>query len=73
MLVSSLCEIWDVESFGIIHPCAAESSASPFPARITLQRDRYSISLPWKVDHPEVPNHLSLCEGHLRVVSKTVI
>ena len=26
----------------------------------------YTVNLPWKLDHPEIPSHLSLCESHLK-------
>ena len=37
-----------------------------FPPRISFHNNQYSVSLLGKLDHPEVPCHLSLCEGRLK-------
>ena len=65
-LVNLLREFWTVESLGILDHSAKASTASPFPPKVSFHNNRYSVSLPWKLDHPEIPNHLSLCESRLK-------
>ena len=66
MLVSSLRDFWELESLGIAHSPADSCESSLFPPSISFHDDRYFISLPWKPDHPEIPEHLSLFEGRLK-------
>ena len=63
VLVKSLCEFWNVE---FLSPTKEDATISSFPPRISFHNNRYSVSLPWKSDHPEIPNYLSLCESHLK-------
>ena len=65
-LINSLREFWNVESLGILDRSTEDSLTSSFPPKITFQNNRYSVNLPWKLDHPEIPNHLSLCESRLK-------
>ena len=65
-LVTSLRDFWELESLNIAHSPADSCESSLFPPSISFHDDRYFVSLPWKPDHPEVPEHLSLCEGHLK-------
>ena len=66
VLVSSLREFWEIESLGIAPPTAEGLNSRQFTPRISFKDNRYSVSLPWRLDHPEVPSHLSLCEGRLK-------
>ena len=66
VLVKSLCKFWNVEFLEIVSPTKEDATISSFPPRISFHNNRYSVSLPWKSDHPEIPNHLSLCESHLK-------
>ena len=66
VLVKSLHEFWNVESLGILSPTKEDATISSFPPRVSFHNNRYSVSLPWKSDHPEIPNHLSLCESRLK-------
>ena len=66
ILVNSLRQFWNVESLGILNHSAEASTASSFSPKISFHNNRYSVSLPWKLDHLEIPNHLSLCESCLK-------
>ena len=66
VLVKSLREFWNVESLGILSPTKEDATISSFPPRVSFHNNRYSVSLSWKSDHPEIPNHLSLCESRLK-------
>ena len=70
MLISFLRDFWDLESLGIAPPLADTCVSSLFPPAISFCDNRYFVSLPWKPDHPEVPDHLSLCEGRLKSLIK---
>ena len=57
---------WKVESLGITPPSTEGLNFTQFLPRISFKNNRYSVSLPWRLDHPEVHSHLSMCEGRLR-------
>ena len=70
MLVSSLRDFWELESLGITQSPADSYEASLFPPFISFHDVRYFVGLPWKPDHTEIPEHLSLCEGRLKSLFK---
>lgn len=70
MLVRSLRDFWDLESLGISRSPTDGHGSSLFPPAISFHNNRYSICLPWKPDHPEIPDHLLFCEGRLKSLFK---
>ena len=65
-MIKSLQEFWEVKSLGITFPAAERSNSTQFPLAISFKGNGYSVSLPWRLDHPEVHNHLLMCEGRLK-------
>jgi len=63
VLYKSLREFWELESLSIVDVPVKVSSFVP---SISFNDNRYSITLPWKDDHVEIPDHLTLCESRLR-------
>ena len=66
MLYDSLRDFWELESLGIVDMPEKSVVSPSFVPSILFSGNRYSVSLPWKDDHGEVPNHLTLCESRLR-------
>ena len=64
-LFKCLCDFWEVESLGIIDTPDALVSNSFVPS-ILFRDNHYTVNLPWKHDHAEIPDHLVLCESRLR-------
>ena len=66
LLVNSLQKFWEVESFGIVEPPAKSSELNLFLPSLTFENGRYKVRLLWKSIKLGVPDHLNLCENHLR-------
>ena len=65
-LANALRRFWEVESLGIVDTPADTVNPNSFMLPISFRDGRYVVSLPWKCDHADVPNHLVLCEGRLK-------
>ena len=65
-LHNSLRDFWELESLGIIDMPVKLTTSTSFVPSISFIENHYSISLPWKDDHAEIPDHLTLCESQLR-------
>lgn len=58
-LDNQLKQFWELEALGI---CSDEPSVyDQFMQRITFNGERYEVSLPWKPNHPPLPDHYDLC------------
>ena len=64
-LFKCLRDFWEVESLGIVDTPDAVVSNSFVPS-ILFHDNHYTVNLPWKHDHAEIPDHLVLCESRLR-------
>ena len=65
-LIAALKGFWETESLGISEETTNASKlpdTSLFLPSICLKDGRYEVELPWKETHPDIPNHLSLCEN----------
>ena len=62
-LDESLKLFWDLESFGIT---PERTVLDDFQDRIHFTEGRYEVSLPWKNQHPILPDNYSLCLQRLR-------
>ena len=54
---------WDLESLGILkeeHPVQQQ-----FSQRITFEKGRFEVHLPWKQSHPELPDNYDICMKRL--------
>ena len=72
-LVATLKDFWETESLGILEETTDASKLSNtglFLQSIHFRDGRYEIQLPWKENHPDIPNHLSLCKIRLRSLLK---
>lgn len=72
-LVAALKRFWETESLGVSEETANASNlpdTSLFLPSIHLKDGHYEVELPWKETHPDIPNHLSLCENRLRSLQK---
>jgi len=70
ILVKSLQRFWEVESIGVMEPLAVSSKKDPFLSSISFENGRYEVGLPWKRTQCTVPDHLALCEAHLKSLLK---
>ena len=61
-LFKCLRDFWEVESLGIVDTPDAVVSNSFVPS-ILFRDNHYTVNLPWKHDHAEIPDHLVLCES----------
>lgn len=55
-LDGSLQRFWELESLGV----RPRSLYEEFEERITFEKDRYEIHLPWKLPHPILPDNYEL-------------
>ena len=62
-LDNQLKQFWELESLGI----ASEelSVYKRFVQQISFNGQRYKVSLPWKPNHPPLPDHYELCRKRL--------
>ena len=66
ILHHSLSNFWELESLGIVDVPVKSKTSYSFVPSISCNENHYSVSLPWKDDHAEIPVHLALCESRLR-------
>ena len=67
-LDDQLKRFWDLESLGIVGD--EKSVYDQFIQRIKFDGERYEVSLPWKVNHPALPNNKELCQKRLNGLLK---
>ena len=61
-----LHHFWNTESIGILDD--NDNTTPTFLNQLEFKkpRSRYEVGLPWKEDHPEIPDHFALCLNRLR-------
>ena len=62
-LDDQLKRFWDLESLGIMKN--EDSVYQKFTQKISFDGQRYQVSLPWKDDHPPLPNNQEMCRRRL--------
>lgn len=67
-LEDCLKRFWDLESLGIARE--EPSVYTKFVQRINFDGHRYEVCLPWKEDHPPLPDHFELCRKRRRSLLK---
>ena len=67
-LDKQLNRFWELESLGVTEKDSPV--AEKFSQQITFNGERYSVALPWKEDHPPLPDHLELCRKRLKGLLK---
>ena len=65
LLSQALKCFWDNETIGI-YDGTTEEPARLFLPEINFDGTRYEVSLPWKNEHPDIPDHLHLCNERLK-------
>ena len=65
LLSQALKRFWDSETIGI-YDGTTEKPANLFLPEINFDGTRYKVSLPWKNEHPNIPDHLHLCNERLK-------
>ena len=63
-LESDVHKLWDMETLGIIESEDEEHEA--FVNSVSLTGNRYSVRLPWKEWHPELPSNYATSLRHLK-------
>ena len=58
-----LKQFWELESLGI--PREETSVYEQFVQKILFNGERYEVVLPWKSNHPPLPDHYDLCRKRL--------
>ena len=69
MLDERLTSFWELESFGIT-PEAECSIHEDFASNIHLVDGRYEVQLPWKKNHPMLPDNYQLALKRLRSLGR---
>ena len=62
-LEEKLTQFWDLESIGI--KSEELSVYDKFKRDISFNNERYEVTLPWKHNHPTLPDNLNLCQARL--------
>ena len=60
LLSRTLKRFWDSEAIGI-HDSTTDEPSNIFLSEIKFDGIRYEVSLPWRDEHPDIPDHLHLC------------
>ena len=69
-----LKKFWDTESIGVQDtPNDQEVKDVPFLQDIQFQGGRYLVKLPWKNDHPDVPDHFNLYFNRLKYLQQKLL
>ncbi len=68
-LENMLSKFWELESIGV--SCPDENSVyEEFVEDVRFVDGRYEVKLPWKKDHPSLPDNYKLSLGHLNSLRK---
>ena len=72
LLSRTLKRFWDSEAIGI-HDNPVDELSSIFLSEISFDGTRYEVRLPWKEEHPDVPDHLHLCIERLKYLHQRLL
>ena len=72
LLSRTLKRFWDTEAIGI-HSSLTNEPSTLFPLEIVFDKIRYEVRLPWREDHPDVPDHLNLCRERLKYLHQKLL
>jgi len=72
VLSSMLHRFWDTESLGIIDKDGDDESPT-FLQRLQFNHKRYEVALPWKENHPDIPDHFLLSLNRLRYLQRKLL
>ena len=72
ILISMLRQFWNTESIGVLED--DPNNATPaFLNQLPFKQIQYEVGLPWKEDHPEIPDHYAICMNHLRYLQHKLL
>ena len=69
-LLSAVKKFWDTESIGVIENSTVPENEELFLSSISFDGTRYEVGLPWRDGHPDVPNHLTMCQTQLKLLQR---
>ena len=72
LLSKALKRFWDSETIGI-HDSTTDEASNLFLPEINFDGTRYEVSLPWKDEHPDIPDHLHLCYERLKYLHQRLL
>ena len=73
ILYSMLHHFWNTESIGILDDDDNTTPTFLNQLQFKKPRSRYEVGLPWKEDHPEIPDHYALCLNRLRFLHRKLL
>lgn len=72
ILISMLRQFWNTESIGVLED--DPNNATPaFLNQLQFKQIRYEVGLPWKKDHPKIPDHYAICMNRLRYLQHKLL
>ena len=71
-LLSTLRKFWETESIGVVEDSSPTASKDEefFLSSIRFDGSRYEVGLPWMDHHPDIPDHLVMCQTRLKSLQK---
>ena len=72
LLSKTLKRFWDSETIGI-HDSTIDEASNLFLPEINFDGTRYEVNLPWKDEHPDIPDHLHLCSERLKYLHQWLL
>ena len=71
-LITMLHRFWNTESIGILEE-ESDKATPAFLEEMLFKQNRYEVGLPWKEDHPEIPDHYTVCLNRLRFLQRKLL
>ena len=71
-LITMFHRFWNTESIGILDN-EDDKEAPAFLEQIYFKQSQYKVDLPWKEDHPEIPDHYTVCLNRLRFLQRKLL
>ena len=71
-LITMLHWLWNTESIGILEE-ESDKATPAFLEEMLFKQDRYEVGLPWKEDHPKIPDHYTVCLHCLRFLQHKLL
>ena len=72
-LIGTLKRVWETESVGIKEEYEISGSSDCLNENICFSGQQHEVQLPWKENHPTVPNHYELCVNRLRSLQRKLL
>ena len=72
-LLNMLQHFWNMESIGILEDPNKQQPMATFLERMQFKQAHYEVGLLWKEDHPDIPDHFTVCLNHLRFLQRQLL